>query len=82
MIKGGSVGYVCSGVVGDDGNVIAHFVLIWVPEKWIERLTYGDVCRPGIACVGAIRIEQLRIRIVCGISGVEPDNIDASIRSY
>ena len=36
--------------------------------------------RPTVAAVGAIRIEELRICIVRGVSAIEPDDIDPSIR--
>ena len=82
MVKRGGIGHISSGVIGYNGNVVAHFVLIWVPEKWIELLTDGHVCRPGMASVIAIRIEQLRVRIIRRVTRVEPNNIDASIRSH
>lgn len=53
-----------------------------VAEKRIERLTHCHVLRPGTASVAAVGVKQLRIRIIYGVSRVEPDHIDASIWSH
>lgn len=81
MIVGRGVSHIPAGVIGYYCDVIAHFVLVGITKKRIERLTHRNVWRPTVSGVNAIRIEELRIRIVHGISAVEPDNIDPSIRS-
>lgn len=45
-------------------------------------MTDGNVWRPGVAAIGAIRIKQLRIGIVRGTSAIEPNDIDPSIWSH
>ena len=79
-IEGGGVRDIASGIVRNDCDVIAHLVLVRITEERIERDAYRDIGRPGIACIGAIRIEQLRIGVVGGVSRVQPDGIESSIR--
>jgi hypothetical protein len=43
LVKGSGVGNISSGIVGHNGNVIAHFVLVRVTEKWIERLAHCHI---------------------------------------
>jgi hypothetical protein len=80
VIVGRGVSDISTSVVGHDRDVIAHFVLVGVTEKRIERLTHGNVWCPSVATVGAVGIEELRIRIVRGISAIEPHDIDPPIR--
>src|SRR5262249_222558 len=43
LIKGGGVGDISAGVIGYHCNIIAHLVLVRVPEVWVKRLTDCNV---------------------------------------
>ena len=81
-VERGRIRHVAPGVVGHDRNVIAHLVLIRITEERIERIAHRDVGRPRIAPVRAVRIEELRVGVVRGVSRVQPNGIDASIGRY
>jgi hypothetical protein len=59
QIEGRGVGNIPSRVIRNDGDVIAHLVLHWVPFEGRERSAHRDVRRPCDAAVRAERIEQL-----------------------
>lgn len=50
---------VTSRVIGNDGNIVANFTLIWITLERIKQVANGHIGRPGNAGVGAIGIEQL-----------------------
>ncbi len=57
LIKGGGVGHVASIVIGDNGHVVAHLILVWITEKGIEGAAHRDIGRPGVASVGTVGIK-------------------------
>ena len=67
-VVGSRVGNVASSVVGHDGDIIAYLVLLRPAFERSERLTDSYVRRPRNTTIGAIRIEQLRIDVIGGIS--------------
>ena len=79
-IEGGGIRDIAAGIVRNDCHVIAQLVLVRITEKRIERRADRDVGRPGVACVQAVGIEELRIGVVRGVPRVEPNGIDPSIR--
>ena len=56
-VKSGGIRHVTPGVVGHNGDVIAYLALIRIAFKWIKRIAYLDVGRPGHAAVRAPRIK-------------------------
>ena len=56
-VKRGGISDIASGVVGHNGDVIAYLVLIRIAFKWIKRIAYLNVGRPGHAAVRAPRIK-------------------------
>ena len=58
-IEGSAVSDIAAGVIGNDRDIIAHLVLIWVAEEWVERIADGGVGRPGVPSVEAVGIEKL-----------------------
>ena len=67
-IEGGGVGDIASRVIRHDRDVIAYLVLLRPAFQRSERLTDSYVRRPRNTTIGAIRIEQLRIDVIGGIS--------------
>ena len=67
-IVGGRVSDVASSVIRHDGDIIAYLVLLRPAFERSERLTDSYVRRPRNTAIGAIRIEQLRINVIGGIS--------------
>ncbi len=72
--------HVAARVVRHDGDVIAYFVLARIALLRIKRNAHCHIGRPGEAGIGAVRIEQLRINIVCSVPRVVPNSIQTSIR--
>ena len=56
-VKRGGICDIASGVVGHNGDVIAYLALIRIAFKWIKRIAYLNVGRPGQATVRAPRIK-------------------------
>ena len=56
-VESGRISDITSGVVRNDGDVIADLVLVRIAFEWIKRIAHRDVRRPGNAGVGAIGIE-------------------------
>ena len=78
-VKGGGVGDISSGVIRYHGDIIAYLVLLRPPFQRSKGTAHWHVRRPGKSAVGAVRIEQLRIGVVCRISCVQPNRIDPSV---
>ena len=51
QVECGRIRYVAAGVIGDNGDVVAYLVLLWLALSRIECCTYGDVRRPRRTCV-------------------------------
>ena len=79
IVEGAWVGHVTSGIIRNDGHVIANLVLVRITKEWIKGSTNRHVGRPRIAGVDAVRIEELRIGVVGGVSGVQPNAIEPSV---
>jgi len=71
--------HIASSIVRDDGDVIAYLVLLRPTFERSKGIAHLYVSRPGNSAVGAVRIEQLRIGVICGVPCVEPHRVDASI---
>src|SRR5260370_18153946 len=71
--------HVAAAVVGYNRNVIAYLVLLRPAVERSKGTAHCYVRRPGNSGVGAVRIEQLRIGVVCGIPCVQPHRINPSI---
>lgn len=82
MIKRSGVGDITAGVIRYDGYVVAHFVLVRVTNKRIERLTHRDVRRPAVAAVCAVGIKELRVGIIRRVPAIQPNYVDSSIWSH
>ena len=67
-IVGGRVGHVASSVIGYDGDIIAYLVLLRPAFQRIKCIADRDVRRPAKTAIRAVRIEQLRINVIGGIS--------------
>ena len=81
-VKCGRVRYVTASFIGNDCNVIADLILIWIAFEWVKWITDCYVRRPGNASVGAEGIEQLRVSVVGSIARVVPNSIQAAIGGY
>jgi hypothetical protein len=80
-IEGGRVRDIPACDVGDDGDIVADFILVRITDARIKRFADGDVGRPAVAAIEAVGIEELRGDVVRGVPGIEPDRIESSIRS-
>ena len=69
-IEGSRICHIASGVVRNDGDVIAYLALVRIAFERIKRIAHRDVRRPGYARVGAPGIEQLRIGVIRSIPRV------------
>jgi hypothetical protein len=47
------VSHVTTGFIGNDGDVVAYLVLVWITLEGIKRIADSNVRRPGRAGVGA-----------------------------
>ena len=81
-VEGGRVSHVASGIVGNDGNIIADLILIRIAFERVKWITDCYVRRPSHAGVGAEGIEQLRVGVVGSIARVVPNSIQAAIGGY
>ena len=81
-VKCSRVRYVTASFIGNDCNVIADLILIWIAFEWVKWITDCYVRRPGNASVGAEGIEQLRVSVVGSIARVVPNSIQAAIGRY
>ena len=80
-VVGCRVGNVSSGVIRHDGDIIAYLVLLRPAFERSKGTAHCYVRRPGKSAVGTVRIEQLRIGVVCGIPCVQPHRVNTSIGS-
>src|SRR5262249_34374760 len=67
-------------VVRNNCDVITDLVLIRITDKWVKRIAPRDLGRPAAPAINAVGIEELRIGVVCGVSCIEPDDIDSPVR--
>jgi hypothetical protein len=56
-VKRGSVSHVAAGLIGNDGNVIADFVLIGPAFLRVKRIADLNIGRPGNTSIRAPRVE-------------------------
>jgi len=56
-VKSGRIRHVASGVIRNDGNVIADLALIGITFEGIKRVAHRNVRRPGHAGIRAPGIE-------------------------
>ena len=75
----GRVCDIASGVIGHDCNIIAYLVLVRPAFERTERGADGHVRRPGNTAISAVRVEQLRVRVVGSVSRVMPDRVQATV---
>jgi hypothetical protein len=80
-IEGGSVSYITTRVVGNDGDVIADLILVRPAFLRVKRTAHRHVRRPRNSGVGAVGVEKLRIEIV-RVSVVIPYRVEAAIGRY
>jgi len=73
--------HVTASVVRHDRKVIAYFLLHRPAFVGIKRIADGNVRCPGDPAIGAVRVEQLRVDVVCGVSRIQPYRINPSVRS-
>ena len=81
-VEGGRVSHVASGIVGNDGNVIAYLILIRIAFERVKWIADCHVGRPSHAGVDAEGIEQLRVGVVGSIACIVPNSIQAAIGRY
>ena len=81
-VEGGRIRHVAPGIVGHDGNVIAHLLLDRIAFERSKRIAHRHIGCPCQATVGAPGVEQLRIGVIRGVSRVQPYGINTSIRRY
>jgi hypothetical protein len=58
-IKCGSIRYIASSVVGNNGDVVADLALVWIALEGVKRIAHGNVNRPGDAGISAKGVKQL-----------------------
>ena len=58
-IKRRGIRHIASGIIRNDGDVIAYLVLLRIALERIKGVAHGDVRRPRDAAIRAERIEQL-----------------------
>ena len=58
-IESSGIRHIRSGVIRNDGDVIAYLVIIRITCLRIERVAHSDVRRPAEAAISAPGIEQL-----------------------
>src|SRR6266496_4435648 len=81
-IKRRGIRHIASGIIRNDGDVIAYLVLLWIALERIKGVAHGDVRRPCDAAIRAERIKQLGIGVIGSVSCVQPHRIDPSIGGY
>lgn len=74
--------HIAASVIGYDRNVIADLVLYRPPLERIKGIADRHVRREGPPAIRAPGVEQLRIKVICSVSRVEPDDINAPIGRY
>ena len=79
-IKGRGIRHIASGIVRNDGNVIAYLVLVRIAFERIKRIAHRNIRRPRDAAIGAPGIKKLRVGIVRSVARVQPDCINSAIR--
>ena len=77
-----SIRHIAPGIVGNDGDIVAYLALIRIAFERVKCIAHCNVSGPADAAVGAIGVEELRVRVVNSISRVMPDSIEPSIRGY
>ena len=80
-VEGGSVSYIATSVVGNDGDVIADLILVRPAFLGVKRIAHRHVRRPRNARVSAVGVEKLRIEIV-RVAVVIPDRVEPAIGRY
>ena len=81
-IKRRGIRHIASGIIGNDGDVIAYLVLNRIAFERSKGVAHGNVRCPRDAAICAERIEQLGIRVIRSVSRVQPHRIDPSIGGY
>ena len=81
-IKRRGIRHIASGTIRNDRDVIAYLVLIRVTFERIKRITDGNVRRPRDAAIGAERIKQLGVSVICSVARIEPDRVDSTVRCH
>jgi hypothetical protein len=56
-VKRGGIRHIASGIIRNDGDVVAYLVLLRIAFEWSKRIAHADVRRPVNAAVGTERIE-------------------------
>ena len=67
-VVGSRVGDVSSSVIGHNGDVVAYFLLNRPAFQRVKGIADRYVGRPGNTTIGAVRVEELRVDIIRGIS--------------
>ena len=78
-VEGGGISDVRSGVIRNDGDVIAYLLITRITCLRIESGAHSDVRRPARTTIGAPGVKQLGIDVIRSIASVIPDNINACI---
>jgi hypothetical protein len=67
-IVGSRVGNVPSSVIRHDGDIIAYLVLDWIAFERGKRIAHRHIGRPRNAAIGAVRVKQLGVSVVCSVA--------------
>jgi hypothetical protein len=78
-IKRGSIRYIASGVVRNNGNVVTYLALVRIAFEGVKRIAHRHISRPANTSVRAIRVEQLRIGVIRRIARIVPNSVKASV---
>jgi hypothetical protein len=78
-VERGRIRHVGSGVIRYERDVIAYLTLVRPAFQRIKGVAYRYVSRPSHAPISAVRVEQLRVSVVRGVSGVIPHRIDPPV---
>src|SRR5262245_56727707 len=79
-IEFGCICNVGTGVVRNDCDVIANFLLIRITDEWVKWVADRDIRGPVISAVGAVGIKELRSDVVRRVTHIVPDCIDSTAR--
>ena len=74
--------HVATGVIRNNGDVIADLALIGVPLERVKCIAHRHISRPANTSVRAIRVEQLRIGVIRRVARIVPNSIEASVGRY
>jgi hypothetical protein len=67
-VKRGRIRHVATRIVGDDRDVIAYLILHRPAFERSKRIAHRNIRRPSHPAIGAVRVKQLGVSVVCSVA--------------